>query len=705
MGNASIFARELGDALLMVKLIYYDMIENMISEVDPTVPRPIQDQLRDILYHYTSIFSKNEWDLGWTELVSHHIDTGDYRPIKQTMRRYPFNHLQAIDKHLDDMLQQGVIEEANSPWSSNVVLAKKKDGTLRCCIDFRQLNDITRKDAYPLPRSDACLDAMSGSCLFSTFDLRSSYHQLPMDPGSADKTAFVTRRGSFKFRTMPFGLCNAGATFQRLMDLVLTGLNLEICLVYLDDIVVFSTTPEEHLKRLTQVLERLKQANLKLKPSKCKLMQRQVVFLGHIVSGQGIATDPEKTRLVEQWPEPVNIKQLRGYLGLTGYYRRFVRDYAKIAAPLNKLTRKHQPFVWTEECQQAFEQLKTRLTSPPILAMPNDDGPFILDTDACENSIGSVLSQVQHGQERVIAYAGRVLSRSELNYCVTRKELLAIVFFVQHFKQYLLGRQFVIRTDHSALTWLKKTPEPIGQNARWLEILGEYEFTITHRPGSQHGNADAMSRHPCLNKPSCTACHPARVGGVVIVADQQSHQGADSSTLDVFQPPKIDEPADQPVDSSVSVNDADQNNITNVAENDVTINWSSIEIMLEQVQDLDIGFLITLMDKYPGKPPWKVVEGQSNDVKTLWNEWDRLAIRNDVLCRKFESIDGLRVTWQIVLPRTLRKEFINVIHGGTFGGHTGRSKTEEQIRRRVYWPNWTNDVRTELCSMCSVSPW
>ena len=189
----------------------------------------------------------------------------------------------------------------------------------------------------------------------------------------------------------------------------------------------------------------------------------------------------------------------------------------------------------------------------------------------------------------------------------------------------------------------------------------------------------------------------------MIVADQQSHQGADSSTLDVVQPPKIDEPADQPVDSSVSVNDADQNNITNVAENDVTINWSSIEIMLEQVQDLDIGFLITLMDKYPGKPPWKVVEGQSNDVKTLWNEWDRLAIRNDVLCRKFESIDGLRVTWQIVLPRTLRKEFITVIHEGTFGGHTGRSKTEEQIRRRVYWQNWTNDVRTELkkCAPCA----
>ena len=390
---------------------------------------------------------------------------------------------------------------------------------------------------------------------------------MPMSPESSDKTAFITRRGAFKFKTMPFGLCNAGATFQRLMDLVLTGLNLDICVVYLDDIVIFSTTPEEHLDRLVQVLERLKQANLKLKPSKCKLMQKQVVFLGHIISGEGIATDPEKTRLVEEWPAPTNLKQLRGYLGLTGYYRRFVQDYAKIAAPLNYLTRKNQSFTWTEKCQEAFEELKKRLVSPPILAMPNDDGPFVLDCDACDTSIGSVLSQVQKGEERVIAYAGRILTRSELNYCVTRKELLAVVYFVQQFKQYLLGRKFVICTDHSALSWLQKTPEPIGQNARWLEILGEYDFTIKHRPGSQHGNADALSRHPCLNRPSCTACHPARVSCAAVVVEQRSSDEqqsgeetssavpplnndgtADGPTGDTDQPLKSDGPADQAIE-------------------------------------------------------------------------------------------------------------------------------------------------------------
>jgi len=298
------------------------------------------------------------------------------------------------------MLRQGVVEPASSPWASNIVLAKKKDGTLRCCIDYRQVNEVTRKDAYPLPRTDACLDAMSGSKLFSTFDLRSGFHQVSMDPNDADKTAFVTRRGMFRFRTMPFGLCNAVATFQRLMDLVLAGLNLDIRLVYFDDIIVFSATPEQHLERLKCVFRRLQEANLKLKPSKCCLMQTEVSFLGHIISGEGISTDPEKIKLINEWPAPTNLRQLRGFLGLAGYYRRFVQGYAKIAGPLNNLLKKNQHFDWTADCQSAFDDLKRALASPPVLALPNDDGLFILDTDASEYSMGSLLSQVKTGWRR-----------------------------------------------------------------------------------------------------------------------------------------------------------------------------------------------------------------------------------------------------------------------------------------------------------------
>ena len=348
---------------------------------------------------------------------------------------------------------------------------------------------------------------------------------MAMDPSDADKTAFITRRGMFRFRTMPFGLCNAVATFQRLMDLVLSGLNLEICLAYLDDIIIFSTTPEQHLERLEQVLRRLQEANLKLKPSKCCLMQTRVSFLGHVISGEGISTDPEKVKLVSEWPVPNNLRQLRGFLGLSGYYRKFVKGYARIAAPLNAMMKKNRQFSWTPECQSAFQELKEALASPPLLTLPNDDDVFILDTDACEYSIGSVLSQVQNGQEKVVAYAGRSLSKNEVNYCVTRKELLAVVHFTRYFRQYLLGRQFIIRTDHAALSWLKKTPEPIGQNARWLELLGEYDFVIHHRPGERHGNADAVSRHPCLNRPSCSACHPEKFNCATITVGSDQKDG------------------------------------------------------------------------------------------------------------------------------------------------------------------------------------
>jgi len=259
------------------------IIEEMVSRVSPDLPDSTKGHLRQLLRKYNHVFSKNENDLGWTDLVTHTIDTGDSRPIRQQLRRHPPAHQEEIDKQVSDFLERGVVESASSPWSSNVVLARKSDGTWRCCIDFRQLNAVTRKDAYPLPKTDQCFDALAGSCLFSLMDLRSGYHQCALAPEDADKTAFVTRKGRFRFKVLPFGLTNAVATFQRLMDLVLSGLNFEVCLVYVDDVIVFSTTPEQHLERLEMVLKRFQDANLKLKPSKCHLMQAEICFLGHRV--------------------------------------------------------------------------------------------------------------------------------------------------------------------------------------------------------------------------------------------------------------------------------------------------------------------------------------------------------------------------------------------------------------------------------------
>ena len=289
-----------------------------------------------------------------------------------------------------------------------------------------------------------------------------------MNTADKEKTAFCTPEGLFEFTVMPFGLCNAPATFQRLMDMILAGLQWNRCLVYLDDVIIIGRTFLDNLTNLSMVFERIRQAGLKLQPSKRNLCRKEVTFLGHIVLQDGIATDHSK---IEQ-----------------------VQDFAAMAKPLHRLTERNAQFRWTKECQRAFNKQKSCLVSAPILAFPDFTRPFILDTDASDMVIGAVLSQIHDdGSEHVVSYASRVLSKPERNYCVTRRELLAVVTFVQHFRPYLLGREFTLRTDHGALKWLVTFREPEGQIARWIEQLQEYNFTILHRAG----NADAMSRIPC----------------------------------------------------------------------------------------------------------------------------------------------------------------------------------------------------------------
>jgi len=287
----------------------------------------------------------------------------------------------------------------------------------------------------------------------------------------------------------------------------MSGMHMEICLVYLDEIVVYAKTPEQHLARLELVLDRLHEAGLKLKPEKCKFFQkRSVSFLGDVISDQGIGTNPDKVKAVVEWPVPTSAAEVRSFLGLASYYRRF-KDFARVASPLHALT-KNCRFQWSEEAQRSFDEVTIALTTPPILAMPNDEREFTLDTDASDHTIGAVLSQRQQGAECVIAYASRSLDRRERNYCVTRKELFAVVYFLRYFKQYLLGRSFKVRTDHAALSWLRRTPDPIGQQARWLEQMEEFNFVVEHRPGVRHGNADALSRRPC-SKTDCKCHEPA----------------------------------------------------------------------------------------------------------------------------------------------------------------------------------------------------
>jgi len=495
-----------------------------------------RDSIQHLLLDFQDTFSKDESDLGLTDITEHTIDTGDARPVKQAPRRVPAALVSEEKLAVDQLLKQGVIRESSSPWASPIVLVRKKNGKIRACIDYRKLNAVTVKDAYPIPSTQECLDALSGAVYFSTLDMTSGYNQIPVREQDIPKTALVTRQGLFEFKTMPFGLTNAPATFQRVMEIAMRGLQWTSCLIYLDDIIIFGSTFHEQLDRLRQVLQRVRLAKLKLKPEKCALFQREVPFLGHIVSGDGIRPNPNNIAKVKAWEVPRNVTEVKQFLGLCSYYRRFVKGFSIVAKPLTNLTSKDSDLVWTAECQDAFDRLKEALTSDSIVGYPQGVGEFILDTDACDTGIGAVLSQVQDGVEKVIAYASRSMNKAERNYCVTDKELLAVRYFVEYFRHYLLGRRFSVRTDHQALKWLFSLKEPRGRIARWLEILSTYDFSIQYRPGKKHGNADGMSRYP--NPQDCQCADDDQLGSLKCGPCRKCHKRAEEMQSSwVNQPP------------------------------------------------------------------------------------------------------------------------------------------------------------------------
>ena len=459
----------------------------------------VERGLKQLLHDHQDTFATSSTDIGYCPLIEHDIDTGNTPPIKQSPRRLPLAAREAEDQILDDMLESGVIQPSSSPWASPVCLVKKKDGSYRFCVDYRRVNTVSRRDAFPIPDIQDALDHLRGAKYFATFDLLSGYWQLGLTDRARERSAFCTRRGLFEFTRMPFGLAGAPSTFCRLMSTVLRDLLWKICLYYLDDIVIFARTPEELLDRLRQVLDRLRQVGLKAKPSKCVLFQREVQFLGHLVSERGVEPLPEKIDVIKNWPVPHCLRDVRAFFGLASYYRRFVKGFATTAEPLTRLTRKQTTkFECTEDAQIAFDKLKQAIMEATTLAFPYPDRDCILDTDASDVAIGAVLSQKIDGVERPIAFYSRVMSNTQRNYCPTRRELLAVVASLQHFRHYLLGNKITLRTDHhDSLKWLNTFRRPEGILARWIETLAEFDYTIEHRPGRVHCNADGVSRPVC----------------------------------------------------------------------------------------------------------------------------------------------------------------------------------------------------------------
>ena len=468
-----------------------------------------KSRLETVLRKNIAVFAENPKRTPTTQLAQHRIDTGSALPVAAAPYRVSPAQLAVIDTQVQDMLENGIIRPSSSPYSSPVLLVKKADGTDRFCVDFRKLNAITKKDVYPLPRVDDMLDALGKADYFTVLDLQSGFWQIPLHPEDREKTAFSTARGHYEFNVMPFGLCNAPATFQRAMDHLLRTLR-RFCLPYMDDVIIFSQGDfDRHLQHIDIVLQKLQSAPMVAKPIKFKVMQKELKFLGHIIAPHTIRPDPQKTSAVLAFPTPRSVRDLQSFLGLVSYYRRFVPSMATLAEPLYRLFKKNAPWRWDRVEAAAMESLKIALTSPPLMSLPDFDRDFFLCTDASDCGIGAVLSQLdKDSKEHPVYYASRTLNPAERNYSTSERECLAVKWACDLFRPYLLGRPFKLYTDHAALRWLFRTKDPKSKLVRWILALQEYNMTILPRPGQSNANADALSRLPgLLLQPSVARSH------------------------------------------------------------------------------------------------------------------------------------------------------------------------------------------------------
>ena len=646
-------------------------------------------EVKQLLIDFQDIFSSHDLDIGSFDLISHRIPLLDpnVEPVKERIRRTPMGFEGEEAKHLNKMLDLGVIEPSESAWASAPVLIRKKDGSVRWCLDYRKLNNLTRKDAFPLPLITDCLDALAGNRYMSTLDMASGYWQIQMHPEDKDKTAFITKYGLFEFSRMPFGLTNAPSTFQRAVNLVLRGLTWKTVLAFLDDILVLGSDFKNHLENLKVVFRRLRQHNLKLKPKKCVLFRMKAKFLGKIVSYNSVEVDPESLETIKKWPIPTTTKEVESFLGFVNYHREHLPNLAELSIPLYALTGKN-PFKWTESCQDAFNKIKEHLLSPEVLAMPQNEGQFILDTDASNEAIGGCLSQVQNGEVKPISFSSKRLTPPQRKYCTTRKELLALVVFTRQFRHYLLGRKFLIRTDHNSLTWLMRFKDIEGQLARWMEELAQYDMNIIHRRGIKHTNADVLSRLPdelvscdCYRAGQDITSLPC--GGCTYCARATKQWGQFEEDVDDVVPL-----ATKVVSRTTIQADANWTQVLSKAE------WI-------QGQNEDKDFLVVKEWLKLGKEVSREeLFSKSLEVKKLWAIREHLRVEEDIL--KYQWVGGEDL---IVVPYHLRHNILKLAHENILAGHFGIQKTDIKIRTHFFWPGLKADVETFVkgCAACNKS--
>lgn len=698
------------------------------------IPPEWKERIVQQLHSMPEVFAQHDLDFGRTDKVAHHIKLSDETPFKLRPRPIHPADVEAVRKHIQELLDTGVIRESESPFSSPIVVVRKKNGTVRLCIDYRKLNLQTIKDAYALPKLEDTFSALSGSQWFSVLDLKSGYYQIEVEETDKSKTAFVCPLGFWEFNRMPQGVTNAPSTFQRLMEKCMGDMHLKEVLVFLDDLIVFSKTLEEHEARLMKVLDRLKEFGLKLSPEKCSFFQTSVRYLGHVVSRNGVETDPEKIASLKTWPVPQDLRELRSFLGFAGYYRRFVKGYSNIVKPLHGLTSGYppprkksnlkqttdqtyhnpkEPFGgrWTPACQQAFEQVIEALTTAPVLGFAHPQKPYVLHTDASTSGLGAILYQEQEGQLRVIAYASRGLSRSESRYPAHKLEFLALKWSVaEKFCDYLYGNHFTVVTDSNPLTYLLTTAKLDATSYRWLATLSTFSFKLVYRPGKQNTDADGLSRRP----------HGELSDDF---KSQKERERICQFTHDHLSDPDNIDAVDQAVIQAICERQlvySDSLNIHGGATLVETLTTSTravpnsygkedqfgglpaiphlTEVELANKQRADQCLRHVILQLECGEKPPPTLRSELPELPLLLRELQRLELRNNVLYRRRQV--GPQTSYQLVLPTELRDMVLTSLHDHM--GHMGADRTLDLVRTRFFWPKMAVDVekKVKTCGRC-----
>ncbi len=651
-------------------------------------------QMKDLVDKYHCVFVGSDDKLGKCDILQHKIEIDPkHKPIRHRCYRLGPKQKDVLETMIHDMQDQEIIQPSVSPWAAPCLLvAKPNNRGYRFVVDFRGINKLIELQACPLPTTEETLESIgtSNPTYFTTLDLQSGFYQIAIDPQSSQYTAFRCHLGLYEFKRLPMGLRNSPSIFQRVMEAVLHGLTWKHCLVYMDDVCIFSTDFDTHLQHIEEVFSRLADAGLKLRLDKCKFAARKISYLGHEISSDGISPNPDRVAAVKEYPVPKTLKDLRAFLGLSGYYRKFIKSYAAISAPLYALTKKGAAYIWSSECDIAFNKLKSALTSPPVLAYPDFSKPFRVYTDASSFAVGGVLAQEVNGVERVNCYVGRSLNSAERNYGITEKECLALVYSVRKLDCYLRYSSFTAIVDHSALKWLFSLKEPTGKFARWIALLQAYDFVIEYRPGQVHQNADGVSRREYDTGVDTD-------GDYTLIGPEfefNTPAAKPAGHVSVVTAQRVQKRVCQPLSTSTTDN---ADNTLKSAQN----LFSSDNIKTLQEQDKQYANLLNYFKS--GTLP----DGLAAATQLLKQQSEYFlhdGILYHVWVQPGKGHKSGRSHVQVVIPSQLIPTVLSETHDSPLlGGHMGINRTMDKTRQRFFWPTMYQDIVQWIksCTPCN----